>query len=283
LRSGDKMDLNYKKLLECSSAILKTAKDLGASLSGICDLDDLKTAPSFTLAPKLPQADIGSRESDIGLKPGEVFWPEYAKSAVIIAYEHAKENPDLDWWFGKKEPPGNKALVDISKKLAAWIETNYPITTYPCPYYVEKGGIFLKDSAYYAGLGCIGRNNLLITPEYGPRVRLRAMLLSVKLPATGPSGFNPCNICESPCLQSCPQDAFKEIVYRSAEMGQENLPGRAGNYSRGKCNNQMKKDASRAKEQDIPEFSSKPVRIIKYCRNCEFSCPVGSNNLPDKS
>ncbi len=281
MNSGKKTDLDYKELLKCTSGILKTAKELGASLAGICALDDLKTAPSFTLAPKLPQADVGSRNSDLGLEPGEVYWPEYAKSAVVIAYEHGKDNPELDWWFGKKEPQGNKVLVEINKKLATWIETNYPITTYPCPYHIEKGGVFLKDSAYYAGLGCIGKNNLLIPPEYGPRVRLRAMLLSVKLPPTGPSSFNPCNNCGSPCLQNCPQDAFREIVYTASEMSQESLPGQVGNYDRAKCNNQMKKDLSGAKEQNVPETSSEPVKIIKYCRNCEFSCPVGKNDLTE--
>ena len=273
--SAENMELSYSESLACSSAILKKAKELGASIAGICDLSHLKKAPSFTLAPKLPQADVGSRESSLGLKPGEVFWPEDAKSAIVIAYEHPKDQLELDWWFGKHDPPGNKILVDINKKLSAWIEKNYPIKTYPCPYHVEKGGVFLKDAAYYAGLGCIGKNNLFITPEYGPRVRLRAMLFSVKLPSTGPSAFNPCEECDSPCLQNCPGNAFNEVIYSAETMGQEMLPGRSGTYSREKCNNQMKTDSSNAKEQIAPEVSSEPVKIIKYCRNCEFSCPVG--------
>jgi epoxyqueuosine reductase len=38
----------------------------------------------------------------------------------------------------------------------------------PLPYKVEEGGMFLKDAATLAGLGIIGKNNLLITPEFEP-------------------------------------------------------------------------------------------------------------------
>lgn len=267
--------MNYKERLQCTSAILSKAKELGASLVGICNIDELKSSPSFTLAPKMPKADVGSRESDLGLKPGEVYWPEDAKSAVVIAYAHPEAKPELDWWYGKIDPPGNRVLVKIINDLSVWVESEYAIKTYPLPYHVEKGGIFLKDSAVQAGLGCIGRNNILVTPEYGPRVRLRAMLLNEALPATGPREFNPCAHCEGPCLEVCPQGAFKEKVYSQEKMGQAVLPGLIGNYNRDKCNIQMNEDTDAAKEQDVPEVSDTPIKIIKYCRNCELSCPVG--------
>ncbi len=267
--------MDYRKQLQCSSEILSKAIDLGATLVGICDIADLKNAPSFTMAPKMPQAEVGSRESDLGLAPGEVYWPEEAKSAVIIAYGHPEERAELDWWYGKIDPPGNRAMAKINKELSSWIEETLAIKTFPLPYHVEKGGIFLKDAAYYAGLGCIGRNNILVTPLYGPRVRLRAMLLSERLPSTGPSSFNPCPDCDAPCLNACPQKAFAEIIYSPEKDGQENLPGLTGNYSRDLCNNQMTKDNEVAGEEFHPEISEKPVKIVKYCRKCETSCPVG--------
>lgn len=267
--------LDNAKKLQCMSSIISKAKGYGANLAGICNVQDMKTAPSFTLAPKLPPADVGSRDSDLGLKPGEVFWPEDAKSAVIIAFVHPENKPELDWWFGEMDPPGNRHLIEINKKLSAWIEASYNIKAYPLPYHIEKGGIFLKDAAYYAGLGCIGKNNLLITPEYGPRVRLRAMLLSEELKSTGPLAFDPCNCCDGPCMKSCRTKAFSEIVYSTDIMQQEELPGRVGNYSRTGCNNQMVKNSESAEFKMMPGYSEEPVKVVKYCRNCEFSCPVG--------
>lgn len=267
--------MNNKERLQCGSAILSKARELGASLVGISSIAELKSAPSFTLAPKLPQADVGSRKSDLNLGPGEVYWPEDAKTAIVIAYAHPEDQANLDWWYGKIDPPGNRVLVSINKKLSEWIESTYGIKTYPLPYHVEKGGVFLKDSAVMAGLGCIGKNNLLLTPEYGSRVRLRAMLLAEDLPATGPREFNPCKYCEEPCLKSCPKKAFDEQIYSAEEMGQTKLPGLIGDYNRDKCNMQMTADIDAAKDQDVPEVSDKPIKIIKYCRNCELSCPVG--------
>lgn len=267
--------MQYSKRLRLSAEILNKAAELGASLAGICSIEELKKAPSFTLAPRLPKADVGSRESDLGLKPGEVFWPPGAKSAVVIAFAHPEGEPNLDWWYGKSDPPGNKVLVKIIEELSSWVTSAHGVKTFPLPYHVEKGGTFLKDAAVLAGLGCMGKNNILVTPQYGPRVRLRAMLLAEELPSTGPREFNPCAMCEAPCLKSCPQEAFARKIYSSEEMGQEILPGLVGIYDRERCNIQMNMDTEAAREEKVPEVSEKPVKIIKYCRNCELSCPVG--------
>ena len=50
-----------------------------------------------------------------------------------------------------------------------------------------------------AGLGCIGNNNLVVTPEYGPRIRWRALLLDRSANATGPVDYHPCDGCPQPC------------------------------------------------------------------------------------
>ena len=82
------------------------------------------------------------------------------------------------------------------------------------PYHVGKGGIFLKDAAVLSGLSIIGMNNLLITPEFGPRVRLRALCLDVEVEPTGPVDFAPCETCDMPCRQACPEESFKNGAYK---------------------------------------------------------------------
>lgn len=142
------------------------------------------------------------------------------------------------------------------------------------PYHVEKGGTYLKDSAVMAGLGCIGKNNILVTPEYGPRVRLRALTLDVAIPSTGPRDFNPCNDCDELCRRACPQKAFGRQVYAAKDYGQDILPGRDGHFSRPTCNVQMEIDNDVAREATVDGFDE-PIKIIKYCRKCELACPVG--------
>ena len=128
-----------------------------------------------------------------------------------------------------------------------------------------------------AGLGTIGKNNLVVTPDFGPRVRLRAMLLSVDLPSTGPLDFDPCVNCGMPCRAACPQDAFCSILYKPEDYaGISQLPGRTGHYSKPICNEQMSLDIQRAQYGEIPIEGYGVANVVKpYCRACEFGCIVG--------
>jgi epoxyqueuosine reductase len=193
---------------------------------------------------------------------------------VVIAVLHPEDAPEMDWWLGHNDPPGNRILAKICRDLCPWIEERFGIHPLHLPYHVEKGGTYLKDAAVMAGLGCIGKNNMLVTPEYGPRVRLRAVTVDADLFATGPREFDPCRGCMEFCRRACPQKAFGTRQYTVEGYGQNLLPGRDGHYSRPLCNVQMEKDHDTAKEQPAKRFDD-PVKIIKYCRRCELACPVG--------
>ena len=112
-----------KKILAISSTLLTEAKELGADLVGFTSVKDLKKSPSFTFAPKMPGiADgIGTRENKLGIEPGEVLWPEKAKTVMVIAVHHPEDKPEMDWWFGRVDPPGNRVLAKVVKGLCEWI------------------------------------------------------------------------------------------------------------------------------------------------------------------
>lgn len=263
-------------VLEVTSGILAKAKELGASLVGIASVDDLKKAPSYTVTPLMePYSGVGAnKERTSDLEYGEVNWPGDAKSVVVVAYAQPGDQPELDYWYGSIDPIGNKKLIEVVNGLIAWLKDEYGILAFHLPYHVERGGIYLKDAAVYAGLGCIGKNNLMVTPEYGPRIRLRGLTVPVDLPPTGPFAFDPCSVCDQICTSSCPQDSFKEVVHTGFEFGRKELPGRDGSYNRITCNTQMKNDEDSAVEQEVQGIG-KAVRVVKYCRRCELSCPVG--------
>lgn len=262
-----------------ASLILEKTLAFGADLAGLASVDDLRNGPSEQLFPKMKDhsRDHFAEEITTGLPHGAVLFEEGAKTAVIYAVSHPREKPELDWWCGEINPPGNKQLLQISKKLIRYLKENHPgISAWSKRYHVERGGIYLKDAAVAAGLGCIGRNNLLVTPEYGPRVRLRAVLISEALPPTGPRAFDPCAGCAAWCIRGCPERAFSGVLYTEEETGLTYLPGRDGSYSRASCNAQMLKNEDEAETALMPEVSDTPDRIIKYCRRCEMACPVGS-------
>ncbi|MCP4631646.1 MAG: epoxyqueuosine reductase [candidate division Zixibacteria bacterium] len=65
-----------------------------------------------------------------------------------------------------------------------------------------------KGLAELAGIGWRGRNNLLVTPEYGPSVRLVSILTDIPLKTDEPLAFG-CDECIE-CLDHCPAGAIQE-------------------------------------------------------------------------
>ncbi|GBF33575.1 iron-sulfur cluster-binding protein [Desulfocucumis palustris] len=265
--------------------IVEKAKELGVAMAGIANIEQLKKSPSHEILKK-----FGTKIDGVCAVAGinrlsPVEWPPEAKSVLVIAVSHPQNNPRLDWFYTSGNTPGNQILIRINRELSKWIEETLGIKTHKMPYYVERGGIYLKDAAVLGGLGCIGKNNMLITPELGPRVRLRALLLETGLASTGPIDFDPCRDCGEFCRRACPQKAFDNPTHSPGELGITELPARDGHFSRARCTTQMDKDVE-SFEIDIDlktlagldkEEVRQGEKPIKHCRKCEFACPVGTS------
>ena len=270
--------------MEISEKIIRTAIKNGATLAGIAGVEALRGSPSHMIYGKMPDAegaevvkdfeDIPDNEfvtGDQALRKKPLFdWPDAVKSVLVIGLSHPEDRPELDWWDGRGTP-GNRMMIDIIKRTSQEIENGMNIKTRKMHYYVEKGGIFLKDAAVLAGLGCIGKNNMLVTPSVGPRLRLRALFLESEIPPNGIMDFDPCSNCKVYCRRVCPEKAMNETasIFKSVECPHP-LPGRDGTYDRALCNIRMKKDIEESTENDL---GKQPT--IKFCRKCEFVCPVG--------
>lgn len=268
------MTLNSKDSL--SNQIINKAKEFGASLAGIANVEELKKSPSHLISNQIAEyGGVGTKKVE-GKKLGEVQWPASAKSAVVIAVEHPIGAPDMDWWLKglKGGTKGNVKLMSVFSKLADWLEAEKKISYIKLAYHIEQGAVYMKDSAVLAGLGCIGKNNIVVTPEYGPRIRLRVMLLDEALPSTGILDFDPCIDCKEYCRKACPQKSFDKKIYSAEQYGQNELPGRTGVYNRTQCNIQMEKNAAAGKNVEI-EGTDKIGREVRFCRICELACPVG--------
>lgn len=74
----------------------------------------------------------------------------------------------------------------------------------------QLGHVSHKDIARLAGLGWRGRNNLLVTPQYGAQVRLVSILTDLPLEPDRPLQQE-CGNCRR-CLAVCPAGAIKEEV-----------------------------------------------------------------------
>lgn len=228
-----------------SQTIARRAMASGASCVGFVPVDTLLNSPSH--------------------RPHRRHLPQHSGGMlVVLALAHPPGQPEMDWWDSwQGGTPGNRRLVNITRRLAKWMRKKVAIEALELPYQVERNGVFLKDAAILAGLGAMGRNNLLITPRYGPRVRLRALLLDRSLPATGPlAGFEPCEGCPAPCLSACPQDAFA-----------------GGSYNRDRCQWQMKTNEANPIALRSPVVGMATKFKVAYCRLCELACPAGDSDV----
>ena len=212
---------------EIIDAALEKARDLGADVAGAVPAARLVDCPSA-----VAEGVCGS--------------PADRGTYIVLGLSHGPEHPELDLWEEGRGTPGDRILAGIGRNLARWLSECYGISARVVPYQVEDGGIYLKDAACIAGIGRMGRNNLVIVPRYGPRVRFRAVWVDLNHPAEGHSGpALPCADCEGYCTRACPMGAFE-----------------TGLYSRERCLARMNADKAAGREQ------------IDHCRACELACPT---------
>lgn len=278
--------MNKNGYEQLASAILKTALESGADLAGFVNVETMKQAPTHKLLTRLPIYEvIDFSESDTAVAVDEEptarcgnELPDWAETLLIIALHHPEDKPALDYFRSSSSggSEGNLQLIRINNKVTRWLEEKKAMKSRQMPYGINKGGIGLKDAAVLAGLGVIGKNNMLITFQYGPRVRLRALAIPVKLPETGPIDFDPCANCDMPCRQACPRKAFDNKIFDPRDYGMLELPAREGVYDRETC--ALESDKRLPPDDFIPPKGEAEFGdiISVSCRSCEFACPVGA-------
>lgn len=92
------------------------------------------------------------------------------------------------------EKKGYKALPFAASQLVDWKN--------------QKGHISHKRVAEISGLGWIGRNNLLVHPVFGARMRFNTVITDMLLEETKPLKQG-CENCRA-CINVCPAGAIKE-------------------------------------------------------------------------
>ena len=96
-------------------------------------------------------------------------------------------------------------------KIALVIAEYIRLLGYPARAHIDGNyRLVLPQLAADAGLGEVGRLTLLLTPKYGPRVRLGAVSTSLPLPQDEPVAFGVEDFCNSclKCARNCPSGAL---------------------------------------------------------------------------
>jgi epoxyqueuosine reductase len=170
------------------------ALSLGADLAGVANLapmGGISTYPSALLAPFTFGVSVAVHLSDAiidGITPTD--------PTAVYARHYVTANALLDQitfrLAGHIQRHGHRALpIHASQQMG------------PRRWY---GAISHKAIARGAGLGWIGQSLLLITPEFGPRVRLASVLTDMPLASGGPLP-RACGGCHV-CMDACPAKAI---------------------------------------------------------------------------
>lgn len=176
------------------------AQSLGISASGICNLEELQNQHPALLE-DIPGAF--TRALVFGIPVPEGCLAQIADRPTLAYFHHYRQlNHILDSFAVRAavaiEESGSGAFAVAASQITAW---------QPVP----KGHISHKLLAAAAGLGWRGRNNLLVTPRYGSRIRLVSILTDMPIEAANSPVEMGCGPCRA-CVALCPAGAIKEDV-----------------------------------------------------------------------
>jgi len=172
------------------------AFDQGAALFGVADLKKYKACVCPEIEPLLEEFPYAI---SIGVELSWAVLNTISNSPTLIYSWHYRQI--------------NTLLDSIALNLSRFIQSqNYlslPIAaSQVVDWKQQKAHISHKHLAVSAGLGYIGRNNLLVNEKYGSGLRLVSMLTSMPLIVDKPKEYD-CEDCHS-CVSVCPVGAIKE-------------------------------------------------------------------------
>lgn len=179
---------NYQQLKEL-------AQSEGAVLFGVGDIDSLKEEfffPPFLTANLNRAVVLAARLS------GKIL-EEIQDHPTPLYYHHYRQI--------------NIFLDQLALRIANFIQAqNWEALPVPASQIIDwenqRGHLSHKKTAVKAGLGWIGRNNLLVNPHLGAQIRLVTVLTNMPLKLNSPLSGD-CGTCRA-CIPVCPAGAIGE-------------------------------------------------------------------------
>jgi Uncharacterized Fe-S protein len=190
------MDETKGKL--CSDTVKEYGLNAGAAMVGIAAASDFGSAPD-------------------DFRPSDNL--ENCRSVIVLAAPFSKESlqkTSVEYTETRNET--YKRMDSIAKEVAKQIrKTGYKakaiggIGGKKWVDGINHGHISLKHAAELAGLGTIGKNYLLINPEYGTRLWFSAVLTDADLAPDKMIRHSFCDDCNK-CVEACPSNALDDIT-----------------------------------------------------------------------
>lgn len=241
--AGDGKNHKQNNPVELSSLVKEHARAYGADLVGIADLKLL---------------------AGIDTQPADLLTPySYAVSMAVklpnAIFEQLEDQPTPI--YAQVYQNANTLLDQIALRLSSFIEKQggraLPIpASQPLDMTEFSSHLSAKAVANVAGLGWQGKSLLIITPQYGPRVRLVTVLTDLSLKPDQPldNRCGDCSCCTEACVAQAIRNVSTEFHYADRE---EALDFR-------KCADKL-----------TGEFMKLPLVEKPVCGICIKACPWG--------
>jgi epoxyqueuosine reductase len=268
-----------------AAAIKDKARALGADLVGIADGALLDANPPDPADPRRP-SDITELDGGRII----VLAKRLSRGAARIAAwndRHKYYNDEL----------ALSMLEETSLALVYWLEDHgYPAIIVP-PTHVDpwryEGDpkqhmttlLSLPHAAVEAGLGTLGLNLQLLTPEYGPRVVLTAVMCSAEVECDprmaqalclGPSCGRCLSVCPGDTVGHWTRDWERCDTYRSPN-GFAQLADHVGKILDAAGPAQQKELLRSEDSFNLWQSILRGAGVITGCRRCADVCPVGED------
>ena len=260
------------------------ARELGADLVGIADGEEMNR----------------HHPEEAACRPIDITALDYRRVIVLGKRLSSGVARIIPWGDRTKFYNDELALSSLeaaSLELVYWLEERgYPAVIVPpthvdpMRYHGDPTGhmlplLSLAHAAVEAGLGTLGLNRQLLTPEYGPRVVLTAVLSSIDVEPDRPRDMSLClgSKCGR-CLSACPADAVGHWKRDWNACDTHRSP-----YGFGKLTThlesvieepdpQKKKDLLRTETMfNLWQSILRGSGVITGCRRCADVCPVGAD------
>ncbi len=192
--------------------IISFAKNNNIDKIGFCNAEPFYNIKNVLLERLNKGFLSGFEEKDIEKRINPKLTLENSQSIIVIAENYYKK---FDFEEDNKLR-GNFSLVTIGEDyhkivknkleiLAKYITSIVENVEYKIC--VDTGSLIDKEIAKRAGIGFFGKNNLIITPEFGSWVFIGYILINIFLEPDKEININ-CNSCNK-CIISCPTGALK--------------------------------------------------------------------------
>ena len=198
--------------------IVRWLKDNGASIVGIANVERFEGAPRGHHPCDFVTKAKSVITFGIALLHHTLHWEGYLVNSELVPPEHRKDI--LQNYFYRKTGYAlvNDLLDSLALRLSNLIEgQGYNSLFFPATYgedvdeFIQKRipsgwGLFSqRHAAVMAGLGEFGLNNVVVTPQYGPRIRFNSVITEAELEPSALLAQKEClgESC-SICVQECP-------------------------------------------------------------------------------